>query len=78
MEELQQIPAKMEADIGKLRGKMEKLEGDKAVEEGHLQEVMASLKTETQVTAARIGVLQGDISLALLFYNNKNNLFIRM
>ena len=49
LEELEQIPEKTERDVAELKGKLEKLEKDKEREDKKLEEVMDSLKTETQV-----------------------------
>ena len=54
LEELLQIPEKMENDKVELQKKLEKLEKDKEKEEEKLKEVMESLKTETQVRGGHL------------------------
>ena len=48
--ELHQIPEKLEQEKVVLQKKLDKLEGEKQIEEEKLKEVMESLKTETQVS----------------------------
>lgn len=47
--ELEAIPKKMEADREDMKKKLEKLEGEKEVEDGKMTDVMENLKTETKV-----------------------------
>ncbi|KAI0239488.1 Structural maintenance of chromosomes protein 4 [Lamellibrachia satsuma] len=46
--ELEAIPKKMEADREDMKKKLEKLEGEKEVEDGKMTDVMENLKTETK------------------------------
>ena len=52
--ELRQVPEQSEKAVEELRKKLEKLEADKAKEEEKVQEVMASLRSETQVSAVNL------------------------
>ena len=49
VEELKLLPSELEKTITDHKKKLEKLEGDKKVEEEKLAAVMESLKTETKV-----------------------------
>ena len=48
------MPEQSEKAVEELKKKLEKLEQDKAKEEEKVQEVMASLRSETQVSALEL------------------------
>lgn len=54
LEELKTVPARSEKETAELKKKLEKLEDDHKREEGNLEKVMESLKTETQVNMDRL------------------------
>ena len=58
--ELRQVPEQSEKAVEELEKKLEKLETDKAKEEEKVQEVMASLRSETQVSAINLPFFQFD------------------